>query len=148
MHRFRILILSALTFCFISAALPGDKELVAETFDHTNNLRKAKKLQPLIMLEVLNEIAEDHSQDMAKGKTAFGHNGFSKREKQARKLIPDFKGFAENVAFGATSGKEVVEMWKNSPGHRKNMLGNFRYIGIGVDKAKNGDIYYTQVFVK
>ncbi len=100
------------------------------------------------MLEVLNEIAEDHSQDMAKGKTSFGHNGFSKREKQAKKLISDFKGFAENVAYGATSGKEVVEMWKNSPGHRKNMLGNFRYIGIGVDKAKNGDIYYTQVFVK
>ncbi|MGN6542438.1 MAG: CAP domain-containing protein, partial [Ginsengibacter sp.] len=49
-------------------------------------------------------------------------------------------------AFGPTSGKQVVDMWKSSPGHRQNLLGRFKYIGVGIAKNRNGRIYYTQVF--
>jgi uncharacterized protein YkwD len=56
-------------------------------------------------------------------------------------------GMAENVAYGATTAKEVVSMWKGSSGHRKNMLGNYKYIGIGTARDKRGAIYYTEIFV-
>jgi uncharacterized protein YkwD len=50
------------------------------------------------------------------------------------------------VAYGPTSGKEVVKQWKGSPGHRRNMLGKYKYIGIGIATDRRGHIYYTQVF--
>jgi uncharacterized protein YkwD len=100
----------------------------------------------LIMRNDLNKIATRHSEDMAKGRVAFGHAGFYKRDAMAKKDIKQLSGFAENVAYGPTSGKQVVSMWKNSPGHRRNMLGRFKYIGIGIAKDKHGRIYYTQVF--
>lgn len=37
-------------------------------------------------------------------------------------------------------------MWKSSPGHRRNILSPYRYIGVGIDKDKYGRIFYTQVF--
>jgi uncharacterized protein YkwD len=40
----------------------------------------------------------------------------------------------------------VVGLWKNSPGHRRNMLGNFKYIGIGIARDRQGRIFYTEVF--
>jgi len=74
----------------------------------------------------LNAIAQKHSEDMAKGRVGFGHSGFNHRYSLASKKIKGFKTFAENVAYGARSGKEAVTMWKNSSGHRRNMLGNYR----------------------
>jgi uncharacterized protein YkwD len=38
----------------------------------------------------------------------------------------------ENIAAGASSARQVFNMWKNSPGHNANMLGaSYRTIGIG-----------------
>lgn len=121
--------------------------LVNDVFTHTNEYRKAKGLKPLKLHDKLNKLAKEHSEDMAAGKEQFGHTGFSKRSKQISKIFQSCTT-AENVAYGPTTGKEVVDMWKNSAGHRKNMLGNYEYIGIGIAKNKNGRIYYTQIFVR
>ncbi len=120
--------------------------LVQEVFHQTNQFRKSQGLNQLTMRDDLNKIAQRHSEDMARGRVAFGHAGFYKRDAMAKKDIKQLSAFAENVAYGPTSGKQVVSMWKNSPGHRRNMLGRFKYIGIGIAKDKNGRIYYTQVF--
>src|SRR5690349_2072638 len=97
---------------------------------YTNQFRRSKGRSELRMNEELNELAKKHSEDMAKGRCGFGHSGFEKREKVARK---EFRctAFAENVAYGAESGKEVVELWEHSPGHRENLLGDYDYMGIG-----------------
>jgi len=121
--------------------------LVEDVLQYTNQFRKSKGLTALTERDDLNTIAQKHSEDMAKGRVGFGHSGFSQRYEQASKMIKGFKQFAENVAYGATSGKEVVTMWQNSTGHRRNMLGNYKYIGIGIAKDAKGMIYYTQVFV-
>ena len=83
---------------------------------------------------------------MARGAVGFGHEGFGHRNNMANKIIKHMHGFAENVAYGPTTGKAVVDLWKNSPGHRRNMLGPYKYIGIGIAKDGQGRIYYTQVF--
>ena len=98
------------------------------------------------MMKDLNAIAQKHSEDMARGRVGFGHGGFDQRSAMANKAIKHLHGFAENVAYGASTGKQVVTLWKNSPGHRRNMLGRYKYIGIGVAKDRQGQIYYTQVF--
>lgn len=94
----------------------------------------------------LNTIARKHSEDMAGGRVGFGHEGFGKRNAMANRVIKHMHDFAENVAYGPTTGTAVVNLWKNSPGHRRNMLGHYKYIGIGVAKDRQGRIYYTQVF--
>lgn len=123
-----------------------DANLVDDVLSQTNKFRRSKGLPALIIREELNAIAQKHSADMARGRVGFGHGGFSKRNNQAKKVIRPLTKFAENVAYGATSAKEVVTGWKNSPGHRRNMLGAYKYIGIGIAKDRRGRIFYTQVF--
>ncbi|MEP7374110.1 MAG: CAP domain-containing protein [Chitinophagaceae bacterium] len=120
--------------------------IVDDVLSQTNQFRKSNRLPALTINTELNAIAQKHSADMANGRVGFGHGGFSKRNQMARNAIQSLNRFAENVAYGATSGKEVVTDWKNSPGHRRNMLGRYKYIGIGIARDRRGRIYYTQVF--
>lgn len=121
--------------------------LVEDVLSYTNKFRKSKRLAPLEMQEELNRIAQKHTDDMARGKVGFGHEGFDAREARARKYFPGATHFAENVAYGSHTGKDVVDGWKSSSGHRRNMLGPYKYIGIGVARNRRGVLYYTQLFI-
>jgi uncharacterized protein YkwD len=44
--------------------------------------------------------------------------------------------------------RTVVEGWRKSPEHRKNMLGAFSLTGIGVAQSKNGGYFFTQIFIE
>jgi uncharacterized protein YkwD len=136
-------------FCFLflsSFVKENNADLVQQVFIQTNQFRRSQGLNELTMRNDLNKIAQRHSEDMARGRVPFGHGGFYQRDALAKKDIKQLSSFAENVAFGPTSGKQVVDMWKSSPGHRQNLLGRFKYIGVGIAKDRNGRIYYTQVF--
>jgi len=39
-----------------------------------------------------------------------------------------------------------VDGWLNSPGHKKNIEGNFTLTGIGYARDHKGNIYFTQIF--
>lgn len=136
--------------CFLSFGLMSlfSGGLNDEVLKYTNQFRRSHRLQALEMREDLNAIARKHSEDMAKGKCGFGHGGYHQRELQVQKIIKVEYGMAENVAYGATTAKQVVSMWKGSSGHRKNMLGNYKFIGIGTARDKRGSIYYTEIFVR
>jgi uncharacterized protein YkwD len=142
-----IFVFLMISLLFFTSATPKEG-LTEEVLKYTNQFRKSKGLKALEMRSDLNEIAQKHSKDMASGRTSFGHGGYEKRELQVAKIIKPFGSMAENVAYGARTGKEAVEIWKNSSGHRKNMLGDFTYIGIGTASSKKGVIYYTQIFAR
>jgi uncharacterized protein YkwD len=42
----------------------------------------------------------------------------------------------------------VVDGWKNSPEHRKNMLGDFSLTGIGIAQSNDGGYFFTQIFIE
>jgi uncharacterized protein YkwD len=133
----------------ILASFKLTKDVLAEdVLKYTNQFRKSNGLRPLEMRNDLNAIARRHSEDMASGRRGFGHGGYDQREAQVKKLITPFYAMGENVAYGAANGKEVVSLWKTSPGHRRNILGNYRYIGIGTARDRRGIIYYTQIFAR
>lgn len=84
------------------------------------------------------------------------HTGFpAARNSVLRDEFPNAAwGFrAENVAmFGGYDSSDpllvaerFVEMWYNSEGHKTNMLGNYRFIGVGVSRKGNA-VYATQLF--
>ena len=114
---------------------------------YTNKFRESKGLKPLQLEAAISQQALSHSKDMAKGRTGFGHEGFEERVAVISKKMGRVSGAAENVAYGTLDAEGVVNGWIKSPGHRKNMLGDYTFIGIGA--ADKGKItFFTQVFIK
>src|SRR5258708_9435274 len=109
------LICLSLLVSLISFSQNKNTNLVQDVLYQTNQFRRSKGLTRLIIRKELNAIAQKHSKDMANGRVGFGHAGFSERNVTANEEIRHLHGFAENVAYGATSGKEVVSLWKKSP---------------------------------
>ena len=145
--RYFLLTSILLGLFFFLSSFSGSINLDDDILKLTNKFRKSKGLSALSMRNDLNEVARKHSEDMAKGKRSFGHGGFEQRTKQIQKHYPSCT-VAENVAYGSTTADQVVNMWKNSSGHRSNMLGDYNYIGIGTARDRRGVIYYTQIFVR
>jgi uncharacterized protein YkwD len=111
-----------------------------------NQFRADNGRPPLTMNPDMVETAAIHSQAMAEGKVPFGHDNFDERFKYVASKLGGVNAFAENVAMGAMNAQQVVDGWAHSPGHRKNMLGDYNLTGIATVKAANGDIYFTQLF--
>ncbi len=42
----------------------------------------------------------------------------------------------------------MVEQWLTSPGHKRNIVGNYNITGIGIARDKQGKLYYTQIFLR
>jgi uncharacterized protein YkwD len=110
-----------------------------------NEDRKQHGLSPLEMNGLESSLASKHSHDMATGKVKFGHDGFNARAKAIQKAIGS-TDVGENVASGPMTAREVVDGWLNSPGHKKNIEGNFTLTGIGYATDKKGNIFFTQIF--
>jgi uncharacterized protein YkwD len=87
---------------------------------------------------------------MAKGVAPFSHDGFKSRVKAIGATIP-YRQAGENLAVirGYPDVVAVaVQGWLDSPGHRKTMEGNFNLTGVGVAKNRQGEYYFTQIFIR
>jgi uncharacterized protein YkwD len=77
------------------------------------------------------------------------HDKLQHREGRLRKILRSCKlaRVSENIGWNFSTGQEVVAAWAKSPEHAKNMRASkMRYIGVGVARASNGDIYVSQIF--
>ena len=141
--------------------MPSSKPVAAETdnsvtagsmessiLKYVNAHRRSIGKEPLQMLNAASKQSYKHSSNMATGRTAFSHNGFDQRIQNIEQTIGRTSASAENVAYGSLSAKAVVDVWLNSPGHRKNIEGNYNLTGIGVAKDRQGTIYFTQIFLR
>ncbi|SHM70509.1 Uncharacterized conserved protein YkwD, contains CAP (CSP/antigen 5/PR1) domain [Chitinophaga jiangningensis] len=115
---------------------------------YTNKFRASKGLKPLQLDSYCSQQAQRHSRDMANGSTGFGHEGFEERVANISKKLGRVNAAAENVAYGTLDAEEVVNGWIKSPGHRRNMLGDYNTIGIGAAKGNGRITFFTQVFIK
>jgi len=80
---------------------------------------------------------------MAHGKVPFGHDGFKTRHMMVKSFYA--ATFGENVAYNKGHADAVVcavDGWIESPGHRRNLLGNFNVCGIAV-YCYGGFFYFT-----
>ncbi len=113
-----------------------------------NKYRVSQHLKPLKDNAIIAKEAEIHSKNMANGSVAFSHDGFDNRVDRIRNKVKDAYEFAENVAYGPKTAQKVVDNWLASPGHKKNIEGDFNLSGIGVAQNNSGRIYFTQIFAK
>jgi uncharacterized protein YkwD len=142
----------AMVICFSSSLFAQPKDaayhtLGKEILDLINEHRTGMGLSPLVMNDVIVAAAQNHSRNMGAKKVPFGHQGFDARMDKLGKQLKPVSGFAENVAYGPIKAKDAVELWLNSPGHKKNIEGDYNLTGIGIAKGKDGELYYTEIFV-
>lgn len=113
-----------------------------------NQYRTTHHLSKLTLVPAISQEATQHSMNMARHRTAFGHTHFNLRMNRLYKTIKGANGGAENVAYNYKNAKTVVKQWLLSPGHRHNIEGNYQLTGIGVARDEKGRIYYTQIFIR
>lgn len=127
---------------------------IARVLELTNQFRAQNGLSPLKANVELDAAAEGHSEDMA-NQDYFSHTGKdgSQPWDRAKEVGYEANSMGENIAAGYSTPEAVVEGWKNSPGHRANML-NASYTELGVGYfylandtgSVNYNTYWTQLF--
>lgn len=88
-----------------------------------NAYRSEHGLKPLSLNARLTEAARNHSRDLAKWDriSHYGSDGSNPWDRVKRTGYPA-RIAAENVGTGQATFKEVLQGWKDSPGHNKNLL--------------------------
>lgn len=131
-----------------TAELSGQTELLKEV----NKARTSRGLAPLRLSTVLSRPARQHSAYLART-GQLDHNGADGRPFYVRLYkagFPRTRAVGENLGLSggcATDlAKTMVDMWLDSPGHRKNLLSRqFKVVGIAVVAATdcNSTVYAT-----
>ena len=120
-----------------------------------NQERAAEGLPALTKNSKLTTAARRHSTDMACTDT-WSHTGSDGSEPWDRVTDAGYSWsrVTENIAASTSqyfSPASVVNLWMNSPGHKKNILdANVIHIGVGFRYEDNGgyDAYYTADFAR
>lgn len=144
-----------LIFCILSFFLTGHASAASlnknqeqqRILIEINAYRAQQNLSPLALDSFISKIAETHSRQMAAG-LPFSHEGFAERSKHLFSHFQQVRGVAENIAYTNMQVDSVIKPWLLSPGHRKNIVGDYNFTGIGLAQDKDGRIFVTQIFIK
>ena len=115
---------------------------------HINEYRQKHGLRALKMDARISREARGHSIDMAKHTMPFGHKYFLSRVNRLHSQIKNSGAGAENVAYNYKDAQDVVKNWLRSPGHKRNIDGNYDLTGIGIARDGKGKLYFTQIFLR
>ncbi|RRQ50208.1 CAP domain-containing protein [Maribacter algicola] len=117
-----------------------------ELFDLVNEHRLSIGLNELQFESVSYHYAKEHTRYMIdKGQTS--HANFEQRAKS----ISDKTGasdVSENVAKDYDTVAEAFEAWLDSPNHRKNLEGDYTHSALSILPDEEGELYFTQIFVR
>lgn len=131
-------------------ALDGAAALEEQLFDAVNQWRAVEGLGALGWSPAVASLARVHSEAMASGAVAFGHEGMQARFASAGVLLPVARA-AENVSLHRKTPDRVagdaMELWIEGPDHRANLGGAYDVTGIGAARAPDGTTYLTQIFI-
>lgn len=133
----------------IAVEMSDLREMEKLVHEQVNEYRRSQNLPPLTLNSAISEQARIHSQNMADSKV-LSHRGFEERVDAIGQTI-SYRSAAENVATNlgySDPGNQAVEGWIQSPGHQKNMVGNYNLTGIGIAITPGGQYYFTQIFIR
>ena len=100
-------------------------------------------------LKEINHISyksEEHDHYMI-ANNVVNHDDFVARSENIMKVL-GAKSVSENIAYNFNSPQAALAAWLNSPGHKKNIEGNFTHFGLSIRVNPDGKKYYTNIFVK
>ncbi len=131
-----------------SVGASGSTAIASQVIALVNDERARAGVAPLTANSLLTAAAAAHAADMASN-GFFSHTGSdgSSSAERATRAGYNWSTIGENIAMGATSAEQVMEMWMNSSGHRANILNaSFTEIGVGLDSR--GGSQWVQVFAR
>ncbi len=111
-------------------------------------IHNANRSEPLELNEQLNIAAQKHAMWMAKNqRMSHTGEGRSKPGSRITEAGYSWSTYGENVAYGQDTPAEVMRVWLNSLGHRRNIKSNaFSEIGIGRAISDRDQIYWCVTF--
>ena len=125
----------------------ADPDVVQAVFDAHNAERSRRRLPALSLNSELSVAAQGHADDMARrGKMAHRGGDGSSPFDRIKRVGYSFQIAGENVAYGFDRVESVMTGWMKSPGHRRNILGDYSEIGVGRAIAQAGASYWCVTF--
>lgn len=122
-------------------------------FDLINSERRASGRKELVWDGELTRMARYHSSNMAQ-RGFFNHvdrDGLDLSGRAAVFGVRSWRALGENIAYNQGYDDPTafaVERWMISDQHRENILNReFTHAGLGIAKAKDGRVFFTQVFM-
>ncbi|XP_021959535.1 uncharacterized protein LOC110855430 [Folsomia candida] len=111
-----------------------------------NDARRQNGLGPLTYNSKLATAAQGHS-DLMSRTGCFSHqcNGEDNVTGRIEQAGYSWSGLGENIAMGQTSCQDVMSDWMSSPGHRANILGQYKDLGCSLASCSScggGNGYY------
>nr|WP_272213164.1 CAP domain-containing protein [Marinicella sp. W31]MDC2879112.1 CAP domain-containing protein [Marinicella sp. W31] len=101
-----------------------------------NELRQSRGLPPVSASRACTAVAVDQASRMAladKMNHITGSEAVAARFKRNDLPLPA----AENIAMHQATPERAFQAWVNSPGHLKNMLGNYSHLGVAKAASPN-----------
>ena len=121
-------------------------DIEIEILDLVNEYRKGMNLSELKRLDIVSSVANTHTNYMIEV-GQISHDNFDQRSQTLMKNS-QAKKVGENVAYGYSSAKGVVNGWLNSAGHKKVIESTeYTHFGISTDSNKEGRNYFTHIFI-
>lgn len=136
--------------CKVNPDLSTD-EVEQQVFQQVNNYRLSIRLGQLEWRDVITQQCRNHSENIASGNTAVGHEGYEERFANIGKSLPDAVYFGENVAYVSghpDPAEYVLNLWLSNPTHKQNLEENFDLTGVGAAKDGDGGFYITQIYIR
>ena len=122
-------------------------------FDLINAQRVENGMKPLVWDEQVFHVARLHSESMAH-EDFFAHTnteGLDAASRARRAGLKGWNALGENISYNQgfdDPSAFAVERWMQSVKHRANILrAEFTHAGLGVARAADGRVFFTQVFV-
>ncbi|PIA16425.1 SCP-domain-containing protein [Coemansia reversa NRRL 1564] len=115
----------------------------SQMLQQVNAIRAEVGKGPLTIDERLNSMAQAHSNYQSSASTMTHSDPSGSLGSRCSQYGIDWSGVAENVAWNYKDVTEVVQGWKDSPGHYENIIGDYNAVGFGVT-----NLYWTQDFAK
>lgn len=137
-----LLVVASLATIGMSLAASADSATDSQFLAKINATRAANGLGSLSVDGGLTSHARAHSQEMMDADAIF----HSSSGELAAAAGSGWSKLAENVGRG-NSVESLHEAFMKSAGHKKNILGDYNYVGIGTG-TKDDRLYVTVVFMK
>jgi uncharacterized protein YkwD len=135
----------------MAVSATGDER---RAFELVNAERQKRGLRPLVLDGALMRLARYHSESMARD-GVLNHVDSDGLDIAGRAQVLGLHGWralGENIAYNQGFPDPTafaVERWMISEKHRENILnGGFTHAGIGIARAADGRVFFTQVFME
>jgi uncharacterized protein YkwD len=120
----------------------GELELVDEINSYRNSLGRDE----LVLINYISSVAGAAATDMASLRV-LTHNGATSRFDVVIAEM-NVEAVGEILAYGYTDEVLVVKGWDASPIHKKVMVANYDYIGVGIRVDDTDRKYYVAIFAR